>query len=307
MRSKLLIGFVFCFLCAPAQEMMLYTSHIGFNAGLNAAFGTHFRRLGVTLNFFYRTHALQANSEIRAYFNFKTLGPTGKYPELCLSQGLVVGYGKPAPFFNSFLSVISNQTGYSNSISYAYNFWLNKRNTSQQTGIIALQFHQISFISENDILARRTLDRFRTAAFLIQYQYENTFQAAVNCSMWTGAMGRRQEINHSRIYAGCYMDTVGGLFPNTSHGLLSLQVKYHAGYSQVIQANAGIDAEQVRNTVQNKIIHDMRFIPDKWNKKKNCHIPMLDENNTAFLYRENQKIRRASLFLNVFSNANIFY
>lgn len=101
------------------------------------------------------------------------------------------------------------------------------------------------------------------------------------------------------------MDTVPGVYPNSSHGLLSLQVNYHAGYSQNLQANAGVDAEQVRNVVQNKIIHDLPFLPKRWNK--NCHIPMIDSEGKQYLYQENQKIRRPKVLLNVFGNPGLFY
>lgn len=297
------------FLCGSlcAQELVAYRSGVGFNAGLNMAFGTHFQRLGINLNFFYVNRFFQANSELRAYLNFKAPGPHLRYPELLLSEGIVIGYGAKKTGFNPFLSSVSNQTGYLNSVAYSYNAWFNRVKTTQQTGIIAIQVHQFSFITENDILARQTLDRFRTAACLIQYQHENQFQAAVNCSMWTGSMGGRHETMRPEFYSGCYMDTTGGVYTNVSHGLLSAQFRYHAGYSQNVQLNAGVDAEQVRNALQNRIIHDMRFIPKKWNKARNCHIPMLDETNAPYLYEEGQKIRRPRLFLNAFTNANLFY
>lgn len=290
-----------------AQDLLASDQNFGFNVGLNLAFGTHFQRLGVNLNFFYLNNFFQANSEVRAYFNFKSLGPKLKYPELVLAQGLVLGYGATHNFFNPFLSSVSNQTKYLNSVAYSYNAWFNKRKTTQQTGIIALQFDKFSLITENDILARQTLDRFRTAACLIQYQYEDKFQAAVSCAMWTGSMGRQHEIKRPEFNYECYMDTSGGVYANTSHGLLSAQIKYNAGYSQNVQLNAGIDAEQVRNAIQNKLIHDLRFIPKKWNKAKNCHIPMLDTKDNPYLYLEDQKIRKAKLFLNAFTNANLFY
>jgi hypothetical protein len=34
---------------------------------------------------------------------------------------------------------------------------------------------------------------------------------------------------------------------------------------------------------------------------------MLDEKGNPYLYAEDQKIRKAKLFLNAFSNANVFY
>lgn len=290
-----------------AQDLLASTSNFGFNIGLNLAFGTHFQRLGFNLNFFYFNNFFQANSEVRAYFNFRSLGPRLHYPELVLSEGLVFGYGGTKTWNNPFLSSVSNQTAYENSVAYSYNAWFNRRKTTQQTGIIALQFGAVSLITENDILARQTLDRFRTAACLLQYQEKDKFQAAFNCTMWTGSMGRRHEIAKPEFMQGCYMDTVGGVYANTSHGLLSAQIKYNVGNSQNLQLNAGADAEQIRNAVQNKFIHDLGFIPKKWTKTRNCHIPMLDQNGNAYLYEEGQKIRKPRLFLNVFSNANVFY
>jgi hypothetical protein len=97
------------------------------------------------------------------------------------------------------------------------------------------------------------------------------------------------------------------MYTNKAHGLLSAQVKYHAGYSQIAQLNAGIDAEQVRNAVQNKLIHNMRFLPEHATRTKTCHLPMLDEKGNLFLYAENQSVRRPRVYLNLFSNPNLFY
>lgn len=291
-----------------AQDMLVAQNNFGFNVGLNFAFGTHFQRVGLNLNFFYNNDFFQANTEVRAYFNAKNLGPKLKYPELVLSQGIVIGYGATQTnFFNPFLSSVSNQTKYLNSVAYSYNAWFNRQRTSQQTGVVALQFDKITIITENDILARQTLDRFRTAAILIQYQHEDQFQAAITCAMWTGSMGNKHSISDKHIVSDCYMDTLGGVYTNTSHGLLGAQIKYNVGYSQNVQANVGVDAEQIRNFVQNKIIHDMPFLPKKWKKSTNCHIPMLDENELPYLYKEDQKIRKPKMVLNLFSNANVFY
>jgi hypothetical protein len=290
-----------------SQELLVNETNAGFNIGLNLAFGTHFQRLGVNFHFYYSTGFFQANSEIRAYYNFRSLGPKFIYPELVLSQGVVFGYGPTRSLHNPFLNSVSNQTKYSNSIAYSYNAYFNKKKMSQQTGIIAFQFTNVSLVAENDLFAKPYYDRFRTAAFLLRYQYEDIFEAAVNCAMWTGSMGRTTGIVNRHFYYECYVDTTGGIYTNTSHGLLSAQVKYNIGYAQNVQANAGIDAEQVRNAMQNKFIHDMRWIPKKWNKARNCHIPMLDENGMQYLYAPEQKIRKSKVYVNLFSNANLFY
>lgn len=306
---KLLVSLVFFILFKPSfsQEMLYQNKNLGFNIGANCAIGSHFQRFGVSINLFYVNNFIQTNSEIRAYFSFKNLGPKFINPELVLAQGIVFGYGAKQTFFNPFVSSISNQTGYKNAIAYSYNIYCNKIKTSQVTGIAAFQFDKISVITENDILAKPILDRFRTGAILIQYQYNDVFQAAVNCTMWTGKMGKTVETDRPEIYTKCYMDTTNGLYSNISHGLLSAQFKYNIGLSQTVQANLGIDAEQVRDAFQNKFIHNMKFIPKKWNKAKNCHIPMIDENGNQYLYQPESKIRKPNLYWNVFSNPNIFY
>lgn len=284
-----------------------FSSNYGFRVGLNLALGTHFQRLGLNLNFYYTYNFIQANSEIRLYRNFKNLGPPKAHNELVLSQGLVFAYGPTTLGFDPFVNSYSNQSGYQNSVAYVYNAYFNKIKTTQQTGTLAFQFKDLYIISENDLLARPILDRFRTGGFLIMYQYQNTYQFALNCSMWTGQMGNRHNYIDSLGNSRCYMDTVGGLYTNYSHGLLSLQFKTYLDYGQSVQLTVGQDAEQVRDFIQNKIIHDQVFLPKNWRSTKNCHMPMLDENGQQVLDNQYQKIKNPSMYLNVFLNPNLFY
>ncbi|MDX2171722.1 MAG: polymorphic toxin type 23 domain-containing protein [Bacteroidota bacterium] len=290
-----------------AQDLLIQNNSLGFSIGANVAIGSHFQRFGLNLNFYYVNNFIQTNSEVRSYVSFKNLGPAKIYNELVLSQGLVFGYGGKKNYLNPFLNSISNQTNYKNSIAYSYNFYFNKIKTTQVTGIAAFQFNHISLITENDIFAKPTLDRFRTGAFLIQYQYLDKFITAINCSMWTGQMGKQTNLDNPNIHSKCYIDTTGGTYTKFSHGLLSAQFKYNIGLGQNLQANLGIDAEQIRDVVQNKLIHDARFIPKKLKRRKVCHIPMLDENGNQYLYHPEQKIKPAKLYWNIFSNANLFY
>lgn len=308
--KKLIVSF-FLLLIAPdiflAQYTLYQAKHIGFFFGANIAFGTHFQRLGLNCNLLYVNSHFQANSEVRLYYSFKNLGPKFIYPEVVLAQGLLYSFGGQSKYLNLSYTTVSNQTGYKYAVAYSYNAYFNKKKTTQQTGLFALHFNEVAFITENDIFARPTLDRFRTGAFLLQYQFENQFQLGLNCSMWTGKMGHRKEIANDKVYSHCYMDTSGNVYANLSHGLLSLQFKYKPFYFQSPQANLGIDAEQIRNIVQNRIIHDARFIPKALKRRRVCHIPMLDENGNQYLYREDQKIRKPKVYINLFSNASVFY
>jgi hypothetical protein len=104
------------------------------------------------------------------------------------------------------------------------------------------------------------------------------------------------------------MDTTGSKFANCSAGLLSLQANMLLPYyNQEVQGNLGVDAEQVRNTLQNRIIHDLAFLPRKWRSERNAHMPMLDENGNQYLYKPGQKIRKAGTYVNGFLSPSLFY
>lgn len=282
------------------------TQNYGISVGAVIAVGNRFHRMGLILQGYYFYNFVQVNAGVRIYHSLKNLGPKFEYNEAVASAGLLLAYGKKQNYFNPFLSSVSNQTGRQYSVGYSYNAYFNKIKTKQKTGTFALQFSNLSLISENDLYAHPTLDRFRTGAFLIQYQYKNIFQAAVNCTMWTGKMGKEVRNDKAFPYVG-YMDTTGGVYTNYSHGLLSGQFKFNVGYGQNAQLNLGVDAEQVRNAIQNRLIHDMIFIPRKWHKPVNCHIPMLDKNGNQYLYRKDQKIKKPKFYWNAFSNASLFY
>ena len=292
------IIFVFLFgISLTSYSQLEQTTHTGFNVGIIGAFGTHFQRIGIVVQGYYVNQFAQVNAGIRIYDNFRCLGSKEEHLEINGAVGLCLGFGKRNMETNQFVTSISNQTGYNNSIAYSYNVWINKIKTSQVTGIIAFQFNHFSIISENDLLAKRRLDRFKTGAILLQYQNKQ-IQYAVNVTMWTGQLGKPITNDTLFPYRG-YINTDGGIYGNKSHGLLSAQVKFANDYGQYLQVNAGIDAEQVRNVVQNKAIHTM--FP------KNNHMPMIDSLGNQYLYKKGQVIKKPHVYLNAFMNANVFY
>lgn len=305
--KTLLSLFFFClFQQAVAQGFLRETASAGLSAGLHLAFGTHIQRAGFVIHFFYVRNHLQFNTAVRVHYNFRAVGPALKYSELILSPGLVYAFGERRGYAAPFYSPVSNQTIYQNSLGYAYNAYFTRIGTTQQTGHLSLQAGDWNLIAENDLLARPALDRFRTGAFLLHYTFQDQWQMGLSTALWTGQMGRRQSTESPHIASRCYMDSSGARFPSVSAGLLSMQFRWHAGAAQVLQANAGIDAEQVRNSIQNLFFHDLPFLPKKL-RPKNCHLPMLDRDGQAYLYKEGQQIRAAKPFLNLSANPPLFY
>lgn len=304
MRGRLIL-ILLMMICSEGFCQLELHSNYGINVGFVGAIGTHVQRFGFVFQGYYVHRFVQVNAAVRVYNNFRDLGPRGEHTEFNGALGLCLGYGKTATETNRFISSIGNQTGYKHSVAYSYNLWYNRVHTSQVTGIVAFQFDRVSVILENDLLAKPMLDRFRTGAFLLQYQHKDV-QYAINCSLWTGRMGQSVRSDSLFPYVG-YLNTTGSTYGNLSHGLLSAQVKVANDYGQYLQGNAGIDAEQVRNAVQNRFIHDMPFVPKKFNKAQNLHIPMIDSAGNQYLYRKDQSIRKPMLFLNGYICPNIFY
>lgn len=289
-----------------AFAQQIQKNNYGINGGIVIALGNKFDRIGININGYYLKNNFQFNPGLRVYINFKNLGPKKQYAEANISLGVVYGYGKTNSDTNLFLSSISNQTKRKNSIGYSFNYYFNAIGTSQQTGIISFEFNQISFIAENDLFARSRLDQFRTGAFLLQYRNEN-YQYGINSTLFTGRMGAKIK-DDSYPYSRIYKDTTDGKYAQHSHGLLSLQFQYVFPNSfQKTQASIGADSEKIRHAVQNRFIHDMVFLPKSWRKKDAAHIPMLDENGNQFLYKQNQKVKPASVYYNLFLNPGLFY
>ncbi len=299
----LFIIVVFSSYASNAQQIQM--QNFGINGGVVIAIGNKFDRIGLNIKAYYAKDFAQVNAGASIYINFKNLGPKKQYVEGVVNLGLVLGYGKHTNDTNFFYTSVSNQTGLKNSFGYSFNYFFNAIGTSQQVGIFSFQFNKINFIAENDLFAHPRLDRFRTGAFLLQYR-QDKLQFGINSTFFTGQMGN-EIIDENYPFSHLYKDTIGGKYTQYSNGLLSAQMQYVLPYYQNTQANIGIDAEKFRNAVQNRFFHDMPFLPKKWNKEQHAHIPMLNDKGGQYLYKENQNVKPASIYFNLFSNPNLFY
>lgn len=302
---KHIIILLLLFVVTTVSAQQYQSNNVGINVGLVAAFGNKFNRFGFTVNSYYTRNHFQINSGLRCYFNFKNIGPNKQYIEAVASLGIVYAYGEKNNDYSLFFNPVSNQTYRKNSFGYAFNYYINPIGTSQQTGTISIEVDHFNLIAENDIFARPKLDRFRTGAFLIQYKTDS-LALGINTTLFTGEMGKKiQDDNYP--FSHLYKSNENGNYTKSSHGLLSLQAQYITDYYQQIQTNVGIDAERVRHVVQNRLIHDMIFLPKTWRKKTNAHIPMIDSNGNQYLFKENQEVKKIEWYFNAFSNSGLFY
>ncbi len=283
-------------------NVLSYGQAVNSHFGLYAAWGSHFQRLGFYWQEAMVMNHLQINPSFATYYNFKSIGPSGRYWEARVCCGLVYGFGKTSSYVNSIIDPVSNQTSYSKSIGYGYYFWLNDIGTSQVTGSVAFQYNHIKLILDDDILAAPATDRFRTGGLAVQYQ-DSSRQFGIENINWTGAAGPpiRGTAYPSRQGYRDMRNVFGG---NCSNGIAEVYLVQLLKYNQSIKICAGVDAEQVRHWVQNKVAHDVYFLPKQFSNKHNPHFPMLQPDGSMYLFRPNEKIRKPkpvySFFLNQF-------
>ena len=303
-KLSFLISFFLLTILTKAQTFS--GNKYGLNIGFHIAAGTHFDRIGISCNGYYANETYQVNPGFKIYYNFKNIGPSKKYFEFVPSIGALISFGRNDSLKNLFFNPLSNQTIKRNSIGYAFNYYLNNIKTSQATGTLSFQFGKFEIIGEDDLFAGGIRDEFRTGSILAQYHDKN-FQYGINFfTGWTGKRGKHTDDPNYPSKNG-YMDMTHSLYGNVSAGLVSAQIQYAAPYGQILQGSMGIDAELVRNFVQNKLVHRLFFSPKNGRWRGGSDLPMIDSEGKMYLYKKGQKIRSDRLYFNLFANPNLFY
>lgn len=310
-RQYFIIGLILLLLLNPLSAQNLNWNP-GGTIGISATFGTKINRVGILFGAFIVLDHVQVNTYFNRFYCFNNLGPDLRRIENQLNFGLTGAFGPTVADTSSdfiFFSPISNFTGKKHSISYVYKIYTDNISTSQNTGIIGFQSGNFQFYTENDLFIFKGNDKYRTGALSFTYQYQNAL-AGITCLLWTG---HNQDEKAVKIPPGeGYISQFGHYdlsetkYGRHSHGILALYASYALPYMQTVSATAGIDAEQIRHGLQNKVLHDMPFLPRKW-KTVNPHFPMLDTEGKSFLNKKDQKIRKPLFFGTMSLNPVLFY
>jgi len=291
-----------------AQEIYK-SNNIQINTGVSLNFGTVLNRIGFFIGGYYLKDQVQLNFQFRPSYNLSSWGTLKSTPELKISFGLLYGFGKSDTVFNKFISQVGNQTNKKNSIAYSYNIYIDKIATSQRTGTFAFEFYRVGLIHENDIFGENRSDKYRTAGILLYYRSDN-FIYASNIILWHGDTFDKNAIkvldsDYPARFG--YKDLSNAKYGKFSHGILSAQISYSNQSFQIVRFDIGIDSEHVRNISQNKIVHNKRYLPNKFVGYKLQHYPMLDTDGMPYLYKKEQKIKPTKFYINFARNTNPFY
>lgn len=306
---KALFFVLFVLMCAPKAESQVdwFPRGWGTQVGISVGLGTHNSRIGVLARAFAHWEYVQVNVELAGFFQAQALGTQQPGFEGQFRAGVMGAWGQKNTFWdNPFLRATGNQTNRPYAVGYSFNCYWDNQKTSQCTGIFALQIRQFHLLMENDFLAFLNQDKYRTGALALYFQ-QGPWQIGLQQLSWTADPYARgtSTITKDSIYQHHakygYRAMSGVRYSNRSTGILRLQAVYHSPWAnQEIGASLGIDAEEVRHGLQNKTIHDSFLL-------KNPHIPMIDTQGKAYLYRVGQQVRAPRFYGNVLWNPLTFY
>ncbi|MCP4440788.1 MAG: hypothetical protein GY810_17850 [Aureispira sp.] len=290
-------------LVVPAYSQFEFTPNFGAQLGVSFSLGTHANRMGFMAKFFYQYEYIQANLQLSGFYNFQALGNKEKGFEGQVKLGVVGAWGPKDTIANPFLNEVSNQTGRKYAVGYSYNYYFDNMGTSQFTGTFGFEAWNARLLFENDYMAFMSQDKFRSGAIGLFYRLNNT-QFGLSHIAWTGDPyhegGKVVEDDEQFPAKYGYMDMSEAPYGGFSSGILAVSIEHKIPYEQYLGASIGIDADQIRNVLQNKAIHENKVL-------KNPHIPMVDAEGEQYLYRDDQKIRPAKFYLQFMGNGALFY
>lgn len=278
-----------------------------FRAGLVLQFGNPVNRIGFLAGLHGSYLDFSGNIEFQIHHNFSSFGPKIPSNEIQVRTNLNYSFGgtKLIKNYPNIETPLNPNRHYS--LGYGLNFYLDNIKTSQTTGNFIARLHQFYISLENDAFSIiKQKDRYRTAVFKIGYR-DSIQTLEWRNVLWTvnTHCKERNHVSDDKNYPARfgYIDYSKCKYASSSNGISALIYERFLPYNQTMQIAIGIDAEQVRHFWQNKLIHDMYFIPKKWIKAKNLHIPMLSENGDLYLFKEGQKIKKPQLFFQLGINS----
>lgn len=259
----------------PLHAQKWRKKHWGIQIGVSANFGTHINQMGLKIQGYYTYKFVQINAGNQIRFNTLNLGKRKNYIAQRINTGVVFLGGKRNISPQLIFDGLNHQSEYQYGLAYNYLWYFDNIGTSQVSGGFGLHIQQFSLLIENDLFAGTGRDRFRTSYVGIMY-HNDLYNISLNSNLWTGeTQGTLLKNTPDSLYLKGYKDLRNTAFGRTSHGILNIGLDYQIMYGNIVSVMVGIDAEKIRNGLQNNFMHNQVFFPKSW-RKPNTIYPMLD-------------------------------
>ena len=181
-----------------------------------------------------------------------------------------------------------------NSFGYSWQRFFNGIGTQQNVGTIHMRFNKTVTQFSNDVFANTNgKDRYRSGGFAFGF-YDEKMLYLMKMLIWTGdshcaEVKRVRDSDYPARWG--YRDITECNYGRLSNGILSLSISGDVGYGQTIGVQLGSDSEKIRHFVQNKVFHDLYFVPRFMNSPRNLHLPMKTVEGENYLFEEGQILK----------------
>lgn len=307
-QKHLLLLHLFFLLPTGSQAQFAWSSSSvpfewGGRLGLSVQLGSHRIRVGVLAQGYLAWEHVQLNVHGSGFYHACALGSEAAGLEAQLRVGAVGAFGaREERYRTPFFSLVGQNLGRPASVGYGINFYWDNVHTSQITGSFGASGGPMALVVENDFLVFRDKDRYRTGGIALLYQHGD-LQIALQHLAWTAdpySPGTKTELNDAQYPQAKYGFRVLGnqRYHNKSVGLVTLRALYHSPSNTTLGGALGIDAEQIRHAIQNRIIH---------NAIRNPHIPMIDTQGGPYLFGEGETVRAPRFYGELLVNPTGIY
>lgn len=304
MKLKFYYIFILIFLSTSLRAQKWSDDHWGVQVAITADIGTHINQIGLKVQGYYSYEFVQLNLGNHIRFNASHFGGRKDFVTQRINTGIALLAGKRNSRPQLILDGLNHQSNHDYALAYNYLWYFDNAGSSQRSGGFGLHIQQISLYVENDLFAGSGRDMYRTSHASVSY-HDDLYNFSLNTQLWTGnTRGTRLLNTLDSIYVKGYKDLSATHYGKTSHGILSLGVDYQIFYGNYLSAVAGIDSERIRNGLQNRFMHNKKFVPMRW-RKPNVNYPMLNSEGLPVHHKE--EAAPAKFFLQFGLNRSFSY
>lgn len=277
-----------------SQSLRFDKPNVGMQTGLVLNIGTHELTVGIQLKGFIGFDYAQLNLGNTFSWKFYSLGNRKRFYENRAYAGGVLMVGKNNSIVDFELDGLSHQTQKDFGIAFNYLIYSDNTGTSQLSGGWGLHIQNVSVRFENDVFGGQSRDRFRTGILSVSYR-SDWYKINTGLYIWTGETeGSVWSRVSSDKMPGGYRSLVHLPYGKTTHGIFYGGVQFLLPYGNIAHLRVGGDSEHFRHAFQNRLMHDLIFLPKKA-ERKTPHYPRLDENGYPVF--EKDKVRKSRYYL----------
>ena len=274
--------------------------NVGFQAGIVLDFGSHENEIGIEVNTYGLYKFTQLNAGTRFSFLLNSFGGRSNFLENRTNVGLLLLGGKRQTLTDNYFAGLIHNSRFNNALGYNYIWYFDNIGTSQRSGAFGLTIKNASIFFENDVFGGQAKDRFRTGHLQFSYR-KDLVRYSIGTNIWTGETSGSDRMKPNEHCPNGFKNLTKLPFGKTSHGVLYFGAQYQLPMNQTMHWRVGMDSEEIRHFFQNRLTHDLIFLPKSF-PRTTPHYPRLDEDGNPVFEKGSR--RKDCFYFQIRTNGN---